>query len=320
MRRPIAISSNEPPALPAIRALRDLPTLFLAVGTNALVVAAVSSFLYLSAPSRLAQAVPQGERPAEVAAFGTTNTAAKLAARVGSPAAWTDRYNDGTPDFLRLDSVADRESFRRWFALIAEYQALRQPAEVPSEIDDCAALLRYAYRNALRAHDSGWVRETGIVPATDPGTISQYRYPFTPLGAALFRIQPGTASESDATNGAFAEFADAKTLKALNTHFISRDIRDARTADLLFYRQLETSEPYHSMIYVGESEWLPAAGGDWRDGIVVYHTGPIGEAAGEMRRAALSDLLNHPSPRWRPVDGNSNFLGVYRWNILREGN
>jgi uncharacterized protein YfaT (DUF1175 family) len=39
-----------------------------------------------------------------------------------------------------------------------------------------------------------------------------------------------------------------------------------------------------------------------------------------MRRVTLAELLNHPSPRWRPVTGNSNFLGVYRWNILREGN
>jgi uncharacterized protein YfaT (DUF1175 family) len=53
---------------------------------------------------------------------------------------------------------------------------------------------------------------------------------------------------------------------------------------------------------------------------VVYHTGPIGKAAGEMRRIRLSQLLQHPSPRWRPVPGNSNFLGVYRWNILRDTN
>jgi len=28
--------------------------------------------------------------------------------------------------------------------------------------------------------------------------------------------------------------------------------------------------------------------------------------------------MRHPSPRWRPQAGNPNFLGVYRWNILRE--
>jgi len=32
----------------------------------------------------------------------------------------------------------------------------------------------------------------------------------------------------------------------------------------------------------------------------------------------VDELLRHPSPRWRPLEGNHNFLGVYRWNILRE--
>src|SRR5437764_9884050 len=59
---------------------------------------------------------------------------------------------DGTPDFLRLDSASDRDAFRRWFAAIAEYQALRPAQELPAEINDCAALLRYSYRGALHAH------------------------------------------------------------------------------------------------------------------------------------------------------------------------
>jgi uncharacterized protein YfaT (DUF1175 family) len=43
----------------------------------------------------------------------------------------------------------------------------------------------------------------------------------------------------------------------------------------------------------------------------------VGKARGEMRRMRLAELLNYPSPRWRPLPGNSNFLGVYRWSILR---
>jgi uncharacterized protein YfaT (DUF1175 family) len=63
---------------------------------------------------------------------------------------------------------------------------------------------------------------------------------------------------------------------------------------------------------------------DW----AVYDTGPMGNGRGpsldgqvlrgEVRRVALRDLLHHPDTRWRPVPDNSNFLGVYRWNILRE--
>jgi hypothetical protein len=52
---------------------------------------------------------------------------------------------------------------------------------------------------------------------------------------------------------------------------------------------------------------------------VVYHTGPVHQAKGEMRRLLPNDLLHHPDARWRPLPENANFLGVYRWNILREG-
>jgi uncharacterized protein YfaT (DUF1175 family) len=231
-----------------------------------------------------------------------------------------DRFSDGTPDFLRLDAPTDQGTFRRWFVLIAEFQALRPSNEVPGEISDCAALLRYSYRNALRTHDAGWFRETQIQPPSALPSLEKYRYPHTQLGAALFRIKPGPFVAEDLNNGTFAEFADAKTLKDFNMYFISRDIQTARPGDLLFYRQLEQDSPFHSMIFVGPSPWLaessPADSGD----VVVYHTGPIGNAPGEMRRVSVAELLQHPSPRWRPVPGNSNFLGVFRWNILRGAN
>jgi hypothetical protein len=31
----------------------------------------------------------------------------------------------------------------------------------------------------------------------------------------------------------------------------------------------------------------------------------------------MAELLDHPDARWRPINSNPNFLGVYRWNILR---
>jgi len=232
----------------------------------------------------------------------------------------SDRFADGTPDFLRLDSPSDQETFRRWFVLIAEFQALRPPDQLPREINDCAALLRYSYRNALRTHDASWLRETQIEPSSALPSLEKYRYPFTPLGASLFRIRPGKFLAEDLKNGAFAEFADAKTLKEFNTFFVSRDIRNARPGDLLFYRQLEQDTPFHSMIFVGRSPWQPEGDPANNSDVIVYHTGPIDGTPGEMRRITVADLLQHPSPRWRPVAGNSNFLGVFRWNILRGAN
>jgi uncharacterized protein len=222
--------------------------------------------------------------------------------------------NDGTPDFLRLDSAADREAFRDWFAAIAEYQALRPTTELPVEINDCAALLRYAYRGALHAHTGEWLEENKLEALAFLPSIRKYSYPHTPLGTGLFRVRPPLPAEN--LHQSFAEFADAKTLIRLSTFFVSRDVRLALPGDLLFYRQLEQSSPYHSITFIGRSRFI--AGEGLEDPILVYHTGPTGKAAGEMRRVQLRQLMQHPSPRWRPLPGNSNFLGVYRWNILRE--
>jgi uncharacterized protein YfaT (DUF1175 family) len=226
-----------------------------------------------------------------------------------------DRFGDGTPDFLRLHTAADRAAFRAWFTALADTAATLPPDRVPHEIDDCAALLRWCYRNALHAHDEAWQATMPAPMSTDAlpplASIAQYAYPFTPLGSNLFRVRSGVYAADDAANGSFTQFADVKTLWLRNTFFVTRDVRAARPGDLLFYRQLEQNSPFHSMILTGP-------GHDW----AVYHTGPIGSGhyanPGEIRRVALGDLLRHPDVRWRPIVENSNFLGVYRWNILHE--
>lgn len=220
---------------------------------------------------------------------------------------WTDRFGDGTPDFLRLTDPADQAAFRRWFTLIAEYQALRPASELPAEITDCASLLRFAYREALKRHDENWFVTNGIEIAAPPGEIRAWSYPRSPLGSALFRVAPGAAEADDLQKGAFAQFADAKTLVERNAYLVSRDVRQAQPGDLLFFRQFGQSSPWHSMI-VDRVEGKP---------LVVYNTGEDHGRAGEMRRVTLAELLDHPQPQWRPLPGNPNFLGVYRWNILR---
>jgi uncharacterized protein len=276
-------------------------------------------FLALRAAGYRVLLVAGGQRP--VRRLQPASTKQRLPGPGASPRPtdplWADTIGDGTPDFLRLDDAADQTAFRGWFAAIAEFQALRHSADVPNEISDCAALIRYTYRQALRGHDEEWVEETGIDLDSVPGAIEKYRYPFTPLGTKLFRIKLGPLTPDDARSGAFAEFADAETLKEFNTFFVSRHTRDARPGDILFYRQLEQNEPFHSMIFVGESRWLDHPSGDWTSAVVVYHTGEPGPAGKGMRHVTLAELLNHPSPRWRPVAGNPNFLGVYRWNILK---
>lgn len=210
---------------------------------------------------------------------------------------FTDSAGDGTPDFLRLDAESDRQAFRAWFTFLAESQAWQRRRA--KEVGDCAALLRFAYREALRAHDGVWATQLHLPLLPAMPAVEKYEYPFTALGAGLFRT----------AEGVFAQFADARTLWRHNTHFISRDLHPARPGDLLFFRQPQQNLAFHAMVFVGPSHFEDR-GGNW----MVYHTGP----SGEIRRVTTAALLAHPLPQWRPVAGNSNFLGVYRWNILRD--
>ncbi len=223
-----------------------------------------------------------------------------------------DSAADGTPNFLRLDEQADREAFRRWFTFLAEVEYFTPVAERPSEIVDCAALVRYAYREALRAHGPGWSDRLRLpfVPAIEP--VRKYNYPHTPLGSSLFRVRPGAFKPTDLTNGAFAQFADAETLARFNTFRVSRDVRRARPGDLFFFRQPVEHMPFHTMIFLGASQIERS-----KIPYVVYDTGPDGAAAGEIRRLSLDQLLHFPDPRWQPREANPSFLGVFRWNILK---
>jgi uncharacterized protein YfaT (DUF1175 family) len=233
---------------------------------------------------------------------------------------FTDSFHDGTPDFLRLHSAADRQVFRAWFTLLAEYQAVNQEnGTLPAEITDCSALLRYAYRESLRAHDAAFIRDAGLEGVAIPASVSAYQYPRTPLKASLFRTIEGDLTPADLNNGTFAQFADAKSLMTFNAYRVGRDMRVARPGDLLFFRQLEQASPFHSMVYIGQSSLDASQSGSPDDETwLVYHTGPIGKSKGEVRRVKLAELIEHPDARWRPLPQNPNFLGVYRWNILKE--
>jgi uncharacterized protein YfaT (DUF1175 family) len=109
----------------------------------------------------------------------------------------------------------------------------------------------------------------------------------------------------------YAEFADAKTLVRFNARFIAREVGALRPGDLLYYQQPSQHTPDHLMIYVGKSPFDRSAGD-----FVVYHTGPADDGGpGEVRKARVADLLKHPAPRWRPLPGNSHFVGIFRLTL-----
>jgi len=88
-----------------------------------------------------------------------------------------DSYGDGTSDFLRLHSEEDKRAFRAWFSAVVEAKAAQPRDELPREIDECAALLRYAYREALHAHDGSWSVSEHLEALAALPSVQQYQYP-----------------------------------------------------------------------------------------------------------------------------------------------
>lgn len=193
---------------------------------------------------------------------------------------------------------ADRTAFRRWFTFLADAQFERRT----DDVTDCAALVRHAYREALRAHTPDWYRRSRVPRLVSIPDVRSV--PAVVDGAwRLFRVS--------AQPTRFAEFADAATLIRFNTRLVGREASQARPGDLLYFHQDGASSPDHLMVVVGPSVF-DADRRDW----LVYHTGPDGTYTGEVRKVALADLARHPAPRWRPIAANPAFVGVFRLSIL----
>jgi uncharacterized protein YfaT (DUF1175 family) len=200
------------------------------------------------------------------------------------------------PAQVRFLDDTDRNACRSWLVLLADAQFYRPTPDVT----DCAGLLRHALREALRAHTAEWLRRWSI-PGM-PILADVRRTPLARHGAwPIFRIG----------GDRYAEFADARTIVRYNTSQVGRDIRAARPGDLLYFHQDSGDAPDHLMVFIGPSAF-DASARDW----IVYHTGPDGARAGEVRKVRAADLARHPSARWRPVPGNPVFVGVFRLAFL----
>jgi len=237
-------------------------------------------------------------------------------ARASAPApapAWNDSDSDGIPDPVELRSYGDRESFRAWFTAVAEAQFYEASREWNEGQRDCAGLVRFAWREALRKHDRAWLLRMGDGYDPVAPDVRAYTLERSPVGEKLFRTAAGSFDEAHLSDGTFSEFADARTLKEFNSRFVGRDPRQAEAGDLLFFHQPWVQKyPYHVMLFLGRARTDDEGAADW----LVYHTGATASDAGEVRKVRLSVLARHPDPRWRPVAANKNFLGFYRLKIL----
>ena len=266
--------------------------------------------LALNRASQPAPTIAAHSRPNSLDATLNNPTANNPANRALS----LDSDNDGIPNTAELQSFSDRENFRRWFTLIAEGQFYHLSEQWNAEQRDCAGLVRFAWREALRRHDRGWFQKMGPSYTVVAPDVARYSLEQGPLGEKLFRTNFGAYKEGELTNGTFSEFSDARSLKNFNTKFISRDRRDAKPGDVLFFYQPWVQQfPYHVMIFLGNANLGDNnQGADW----LVYHTGSSPTDAGTVKKVPLSVLDHHPNHRWRPLESNSNFLGFYRLKIL----
>jgi len=122
-----------------------------------------------------------------------------------------DLDHDGLPESAEFRTFNDRENFRQWFTRVAEMQFYNISDQWNVEQRDCAGLVRFAFREALRPHDRVWFQRMGenydpVAPDLTPNITAS-------LNGKFFRTAPGTYTATDVADGRFSEFADAQTLK-----------------------------------------------------------------------------------------------------------
>jgi len=231
-------------------------------------------------------------------------------------AAPVDLNGNGLPDAAELRSATDVWRFRSWLCAIAESQFYKiWDAWIPEQ-RDCAGLVRFAMREALKKHDDAWFARAGrLLLRSSIPDVAAFQYPDIPfLGTDIFRVRmpPGGIGE-DGSNFArddFSSFATARLLMDYNSVYLGRDLALLEEGDLLFFEQDDLDVPdsdaiMHIMIFLGR-----------RDGedMLVYHTGD--PKTGSVRKLSVKTLRQHPDARWHPIPSNRNFLGVYRLAII----
>jgi uncharacterized protein YfaT (DUF1175 family) len=267
---------------------------------------------FAGAPASVRQTAGGRKQAAEGA--GANFAGANSTTRTSADAKLMDSDNDGVPDVAELRAFQDRDAFRRWFTALAEIQFYQLSDQWNAEQRDCAGLVRFAMREALRRHDRVWFQKMGQGYETVAPDVAGFDLDRNPLGEKIFRTDFGSFHESDLRDGRFSEFADGRTLKNFNSVFVSRDRREAQPGDLLFFYQPWVQKfPYHVMVFLGPARIAPNGAQDW----VVYHTGSSPIDKGTVKKVGLSVLDRHPDPRWRPVESNRNFIGFYRLKILQ---
>ncbi len=210
-----------------------------------------------------------------------------------------DADGDGYPDAAELRTEDDRRAFAEALAALALAQVDAPESAFDPAQRDCAGLVRYAYREALKRHDAAFAaRHPGLARLPE---VHAFNYPAVPLlRTRLFRLRPGAFDASRVQD----DFGEAPEAVRLAEGSARRFEGPPSLGDLALFQAPGGSA--HLMIV--------ARGG--ADPLFVYHTGPHDGGPGEVRRASMSTLLRHPDSSWRPIQANPSFRGFYRFRIL----
>ena len=234
----------------------------------------------------------------------------RATARILTTPIYSDRSGDGTPDFLRLDDLKPTVKplstpLRTWprrntSASLSSYRQ-RLPI-VPRSFDMLIA-------KHLREHDANG-RNSAHTTRSHAGSALEI---LLSVHAARRKAVPqpaGTVSRVRTFRIVVLGVRGRGIAAAIQYVFHFSQYKASPAWRLLFYRQPDQRSPAHAMIFMAATRWNRATRTGWSITPVL-----LGRDKGEIRRPTLQELLNHPQPQWRPVTGNSNFLGVYRWNI-----
>ncbi len=193
----------------------------------------------------------------------------------------------GIPDdAARLLTPAQSRAFRAWMVRIAEEQFRKGPTPRWTH-RDCAGLIRFAVAEALADHDLRWQKAMGMARPLPPDLI-----PAELRGRLRHRWR-----RPDGSSGAYVS---ALGLIQENTRFVSKDVRLAQPADLLFFDQ---GDAQHLMLWTGRR--------------VVYHTGAAPRPDDDgLRAVTMRELREWNDSRWRPEITNPNFSGVFTLAFL----
>lgn len=193
------------------------------------------------------------------------------------------------PDPAALETPLDpaqSQVFRAWFVRVINEQ-LRQGPTPRWVHRDCAGLVRFAVNEAFKTHDARWLRANGMSARQLPPELQ------------LTEAQSGLGKGWVTVDGRNSAFVTALALIQANSVFVSRDINQARSGDLLFFDQ---GDEQHLMV--------------WMDRYVAYHRGSSNAHDNGLRAVTVSQMLQWPDPRWRLSADNPNFIGVFKFDFL----